>query len=134
MKSYRYYLEIVNEIRSIIEEMNYNLSMVIVEGRNDEKVLRDIGLKIPVYRFRETGLPNFIFIEEITKKFKGKHITILLDFDEKGIEMANYLSRELESKGVKIDYHFRNTLGKLMIKEGIRHIEEISTIKRKSEI
>ncbi|MCC6013563.1 MAG: hypothetical protein LM593_04255 [Candidatus Verstraetearchaeota archaeon] len=134
MKSFRYYLEILNEIKSIIEKMNYSLSMVIVEGRNDEKVLREFGLKIPVYRFRESGLPNFEFIDEIAKKFKGKYITILLDFDKKGNEMSNYLSRELESKGVKIDYYFRNILRELMIKEGIRHIEEIIAIKRKSEI
>lgn len=132
MKSFRYYSELLWEIKTIIESMNAVLSLIIVEGKNDEKALRDIGLRVPVCRFRESGLSNVVFVDEISKNFRGKRIAILLDFDEKGHEMSEYLSRELEERGVKVERYFRKTLREILIKEGIRHIEEIRVVKTKA--
>lgn len=132
MKPLKYYHELLWEIKSIIEAMNSILSLIIVEGKNDEKALRELGLKITTYRFRESGLSKTIFVDEVSKNYRGKKIAILLDFDESGQKMANILSRELEERGVKIEHYFRKILGEILIKEGIRHIEEIESIKKKA--
>ncbi|MDH5807021.1 MAG: toprim domain-containing protein [Candidatus Methanomethylicaceae archaeon] len=134
MKSFKYYSELLWEIKTIIDSMNSILSLIIVEGKNDEKALREIGLRVPIYRFRESGLSNIIFVDEISNNFKGKKIAILLDFDNEGQEMAEYLSRELEERGVKVERYFRKILKEILIKEGIRHIEEIRVIKTKANI
>ncbi|MCX8170058.1 MAG: toprim domain-containing protein [Candidatus Methanomethyliaceae archaeon] len=133
MKSFKYYYELLWEIKSIIESMNLTLSLIIVEGKNDEKALREFGLKIATYRFRECGLSEVIFVDEISKNFRGKSVAILLDFDESGQKMAENLSRELEERGVKIEHYFRKMLGEILIKEGIRHIEEIESIRKKAQ-
>lgn len=112
--------------------MNNVLSLIIVEGKNDEKALREIGLRVPIYRFRESGLSNVIFVDEISNNFKGRRIAVLLDFDDEGHEMAEYLSKELEERGVKVERYFRKILREILIKEGIRHIEEIRVIKTKA--
>lgn len=132
MKSFKYYSELLWEIKTIIDSMNNTLSLIIVEGKNDEKALREIGLIVPVYRFRESGLSNVIFVDEISSNFRGKKIAILLDFDDEGHEMAEYLSKELEERGVKVERYFRKILREILIKEGIRHIEEIRVIKTKA--
>ncbi|MCS7098603.1 MAG: toprim domain-containing protein [Candidatus Methanomethyliaceae archaeon] len=133
MKSFKYYLELLWEIKSIIESMNSTLSLIIVEGKNDERALREFGLRIATYRFRESGLSEAIFVDEISRVFRGKKVAILLDFDERGQRMAENLSRELEERGVKIEHYFRKILRELLIKEGIRHIEEIESIRKKAQ-
>lgn len=134
MKSYKYYLELVEEIRSLVDAMNLETSLVIVEGRNDEIALRGFGLKTPVCRFRSLGYSEMVFVDEISKEYRGRGVAIILDFDEKGTEMADRIGRELEERGVKVQHYFRKALREILLREGVRHVEEIKSIEQKTHI
>ena len=128
-KSIKHYLELEARLNSIIEKINYGVSLVIVEGSHDEAALRKVGLKTPVIGFSGSGLPVFAFVDEIVRDYKGLTVLVLLDFDEEGARMAERIMRELEEKGVKVERFFRRTLGELLVREGIRRLEEIRLLK-----
>jgi 5S rRNA maturation endonuclease (ribonuclease M5) len=128
-KSIKHYLELEGRLNSIIEKINYGVSLVIVEGSHDDAALRKVGLKTPVIGFSRSGLPVFAFVDEIVRDYKGLTVLVLLDFDEEGARMAERIMRELEEKGVKVERFFRRTLGELLVREGIRRLEEIRLLK-----
>jgi 5S rRNA maturation endonuclease (ribonuclease M5) len=127
-KGIKYYLQIEAELKAEIEEMNYGTSLVVVEGKHDEKALKKIGLKTPVVQFCNCGLPVFAFIDEIVEDYQGLTVAVLLDFDEEGTKMSERLSKELEERGVKVDRFHRKRLAKILTKEGVFRIEELEQI------
>lgn len=131
-KGVKRYLEVEARLNSIIEKINYGASLVIVEGSNDKAALRKIGLKSPIVGFSNSGLPVFAFVEEIVRDYRGLTVVILLDFDKEGTRMAERISRELEEKGVKVDRFYRRTLGELLVREGMRRIEDTRLLKLKT--
>jgi 5S rRNA maturation endonuclease (ribonuclease M5) len=131
-KGIKYYLELEARLNSVIEKINYGVSLVIVEGSHDEAALRKVGLRTPVIGFSKSGLPVFAFVDELMKCYKGLTVVVLLDFDEEGAKMAERISRELEEGGVKVERFFRRKLGELLVREGIRRIEEVPLIKLKA--
>lgn len=134
LKPPKYYIELIEKIRSIMDSINYGISLVIVEGKNDERALREFGLRTAVYKFRSSGLSEKEFIDDVAENFRGLSVVILLDFDDKGRRMADHISRELEERGVKVQHYFRRALKELLVKEGIRHLEEIRSFHNKATI
>lgn len=132
LKSRKYYLELADEIRSLVDSINFGTSLVIVEGKNDERALRDFGLKTPVCRFRSAGHSETQFIDGIALNYRGRSVLVMLDFDEEGTRMADHISKELEERGVKIQHYFRRALWEILGREGVRHIEEMKAIRQKS--
>ncbi len=132
MKTHKHYLELVEEIRSLVDAINFGTSLVIVEGQNDEAALREFGLKTPVLKFRGTGHSEALFIDEVSQDYRGRSVAVILDFDEEGTRMADRISRELEERGVKIQHYFRRKLKEILLREGVRHVEEIRAIKQKA--
>ncbi|MBC7112405.1 MAG: toprim domain-containing protein [Candidatus Methanomethyliales bacterium] len=132
MKSHKYYLELVEEIRSLVDAINFGTSLVIVEGQNDEAALREFGLKTPVLRFRGIGHSETLFIDEVSQDYRGRSVAVILDFDEEGLRMADRISRELEERGVKVQHYFRKAFKEILLREGVRHVEEIRAIKHKA--
>ncbi|MDH5810802.1 MAG: toprim domain-containing protein [Candidatus Methanomethylicaceae archaeon] len=132
MKSHKYYLKLSEEIKSLVDAINFGTSLVIVEGQNDEIALREFGLKTPVLRFRGLGYSETFFIEEVSKEYRGRSVAVILDFDEEGIKMADRISRELEERGVKVQHYFRRAFKEVLLREGVRHVEEIKAIREKA--
>jgi len=132
-KSPKYYMVVKAELGSIIEDINYRVSTVIVEGPNDEDALRNAGLKSPVVQFCSSGVPVFAFVDDMVGDYKGLTVLVLLDFDEEGAKMAERLERELEERGVRVERFLRRRIGRILAKEGIFRLEEIDTIKSKAE-
>ncbi|MDI9644372.1 MAG: hypothetical protein QFX35_04030 [Candidatus Verstraetearchaeota archaeon] len=123
--------ELMQRIREFIEEINIGVSLVIVEGMHDEAVLRRMMLKTPIVRFCDSHMPRFEFVEMVTKNYRGLTVLILFDYDREGSTMANRMRVELEEGGVRIESRIREELGELLVREGIRRIEEIDAIFRK---
>ncbi|MCX8182128.1 MAG: toprim domain-containing protein [Candidatus Methanomethyliaceae archaeon] len=132
MKSHKHYLELSEEIKSLVDAINFGTSLVIVEGQNDENALREFGLKTPVMRFRGFGHSETLFIDEVSQDYRGRSVAVILDFDEEGIKMADRISRELEERGVKVQHYFRRAFKEILLREGVRHVEEIKAIRQKA--
>jgi 5S rRNA maturation endonuclease (ribonuclease M5) len=127
-KGIKYYLQIEADLKAEIEEINYGTSLVVVEGKHDEDALRKIGLKSPVIQFCNCGLPMFAFVDGIVEDYLGLTVAVLLDFDGEGTKMSEWLSKELEEKGVKVDRFHRKRLAEILTKEGVFRIEELKKL------
>lgn len=81
---------------------------IIVEGPNDEKALREMGIPNTLYQLSKR--PLFEVIEEVTSK--EMKVIILTDLDKEGKKLYGILSSGLQNHGVEIDNRFREWLFK----------------------
>ena len=100
-------------------------SIIIVEGKRDIEVLKNLGLNDSTNLIIGYSQQSFIDVEDLLaqEKFKNYTIVPLVDFDRQGEE---YL-RELKSLNVKMDIELRMELrnmtrGKLVEFEDLFHI------------
>lgn len=124
--------ELMKKIEEIIRELNYDVDLVIVEGIHDEKALRRYGYTKKVLRFSNSGKPLYSFVDEIVRKYHGRRMAILLDYDREGEIISKKLENQLEERGMKIEKHWRKILRELMVKEKMTSIEELTALKRKA--
>jgi len=109
----KYYF--VLSLLELIEKMNREVDVVIVEGINDKKVLRELGFKKEILTVGTRKRPN------------GK-FTILTDFDEEGKKIAKRLCKKYGEKHlIKV---YRKKFNELLSRYGIKEIEGIRSIVR----
>jgi 5S rRNA maturation endonuclease (ribonuclease M5) len=131
---WKHYYELEAQLKEIINDINYYVSAIIVEGKKDEDAMRVAGIKSPVIQFSSSGLPVFAFVEEVVGAYRGKTVLVMLDFDKEGNEMTERISQELEEKGVRVQRTFRRVMVRMLIREGILHIEEIGMLKKRASV
>lgn len=104
------------KLQDYIDEINKNKLLVIVEGKNDEKSLKELGIK---KIFPINSKPLYKVVDLINEK----EVIILTDLDPKGRQIYSKLKTQLISKGIKINNKFRLFLfeNKLSTIEGITH-------------
>jgi 5S rRNA maturation endonuclease (ribonuclease M5) len=112
--------EIDEEILPLIEKSKNNF--VIVEGAKDEKSLKKLGFtNIFVLNKTQKSMPEKV--EEIEKLSSGTEVSILTDFDKKGILLHDRLKQELSLRKVKLGKTLRKSIGKL----NISHVEGLDS-------
>ncbi|HRR55209.1 MAG TPA: hypothetical protein P5290_07670 [Candidatus Methanomethylicus sp.] len=132
-RSPKHFFDVQARLKEIIDDVNFRVSLVIVEGKHDEQALLRLGLKRPVRRLCDSMMPTFAFVDEVVEGYMGQTVLILLDFDEEGMRMAERVGNELEARGVKIDGFTRRNVSRLLLAEGIRRVEEVGTISSRAE-
>ncbi len=125
-----YYL--MKEIERIIDELNYSVDLVIVEGLHDERALRRYGYHGRIIKLSSARKPLKFFVEDIARKFRGCRVVLLLDFDSEGEAISKKIECELEQLGVKIDRHWREVLKELMTRFRMLTIEELTALRRRA--
>ena len=92
---------------------------VIVEGRKDERALREMGLSGTILRL-DSGSSIFNFCERL----RGEHdrVIILTDWDRRGGRLARALREGLTANGVSYDDELRKQIAFLVRKE-IKDVE-----------
>jgi 5S rRNA maturation endonuclease (ribonuclease M5) len=92
--------------RALIEfiqtlDEKYEHLLVIVEGKRDVTVLRNLGLDAPIIK-TQTRLSRHRLVEKIANEVgKDGQVLILTDFDQKGKEIYRFIEKELELCGIK---------------------------------
>jgi len=107
------FLELSKELRG---------KLLIVEGKNDEKALKSLGLNNIIKINRK---PLYKVAEEAARA-KSKEIVILTDFDREGRALAAKLSRLFIPRKVRINRRLRKKImefGKTEI-ENLRNLKE----------
>jgi 5S rRNA maturation endonuclease (ribonuclease M5) len=113
--------------RSLIEliqslDKDYPNLLVIVEGKRDVRVLRNLGLKAPIIK-TQTRLSRSRLIEKIlVAAGKEGQVLILTDYDKEGKDLYKFIREELELAGVK---HLRRERGLIR-----RYMEDWTTIEQ----
>lgn len=103
------YENIIEELEKLREKSTE--IPVVVEGKNDEKALRDLGIKGKIFHI-SAGTPFFELCEEIAKDYRD--VILLTDTDNEGQKLAKKFKREMSQRGVRVNDRFRaNLMGKL---------------------
>jgi len=87
---------------------------VIVEGRKDERALREMGLSGTVLRL-DTGKSVFNFCEGLRGEYD--RVIILTDWDRRGGRLARALREGLMANGIAYDVELRKQIAFLARKE-----------------
>jgi 5S rRNA maturation endonuclease (ribonuclease M5) len=120
--------ELVELIQGL--DSKYKNILIIVEGKRDVRVLRNLGVEAPIIK-TQSRLSRFDMVENIASEFgKEGQVLILTDYDKEGKEICSFIEKELELRGVKVLKRERRMIRKQM--GHWRCIEEfVSLFKRK---
>jgi 2,5-diamino-6-(ribosylamino)-4(3H)-pyrimidinone 5'-phosphate reductase len=106
---------------------------IIVEGKNDIKALRVLGVEGKIISAKTGGKSILDVVSEVEKS-AGKEVILLLDFDRRGKEWTKRLKQNLENAKTKINLTFWSKLQKLTGTE-VKDVEGLAsymeTLKRK---
>ncbi len=116
-------LEIIDEIIDRIQSVSSEY-IVLVEGKNDFKALKSLGLNIDTIEVQRDGGP----LKAAESVYgMGKKAVILTDWDDKGDILAKELSLQLSALCVPYDLSIRKDLGDVCIKD-IKDIESLYSL------
>ena len=101
------------ELFSTIDEQ-YEGLLIVVEGKRDEKILRELGVKARIVK-TQSGKPRLEYLEEIALAGgKDGQVLILTDFDPEGVILCRFIERDLELRKIVILKRLRREIRKLM--------------------
>ncbi|UCE10130.1 MAG: toprim domain-containing protein [Candidatus Thorarchaeota archaeon] len=117
-KNERALVEILTSVDSRYENL-----VIVVEGIRDERVLRKLGVKGRIIK-TQAGRARPELIDEIAEQAgKNGEVLVLTDFDQGGIELAKFITKDLEPHKVKVLVRLRRRIRNLM--GNLRAIEEL---------
>ncbi len=122
----RQLIELFNSLDERFEPL-----IVLVEGKRDEQVLRDLGVEAPIVRTQSwrSRVQLFRYIEKMVKN--GAAVLILTDFDKEGKEIKKEIARELQILKIPIQTQARREIGRAM--GNYRCIEELVALFKKKD-
>jgi len=92
--------ELVEMIQSL--DSKYENILIIVEGKRDVLVLRNLGVEAPIIK-TQSRLTRYEMAEKIVSEAGEKRqVLILTDYDKEGKEICSFIEKELETSGVKV--------------------------------
>jgi 2,5-diamino-6-(ribosylamino)-4(3H)-pyrimidinone 5'-phosphate reductase len=109
-------------LNSLAEESKNGIP-IIVEGKNDVKTLRKLGISGIIITVKTKGKSFFDVVSEI-HEIGALKVILLLDFDKRGKEGTKYLQESLEHTKIKYNLIFWQKLIALTSKE-IQYIESL---------
>ena len=118
---------LLDNIISLIQEIRNHSNdggTIIVEGRNDRKALKILGIQEGILEIYENRKP-LIRLEHLIKN--RSRVLILTDFDQEGIELAKRLENLLAARNPRFLTTLRNNLRDLII-PWIRMVEELPNL------
>ena len=124
--------ETLRAVEELIERLNQEADLVIVEGRHDEATLRSLGLEVDVMKIACFKGSLALFVDEISERFRGRRVSLLLDFDEAGERLTKRLLQELSGRELQVDIATRERLRELLCYFGFSTIESIVALKRRA--
>ncbi len=113
--------EVVEEIRYLVTDLNFEDVLVVVEGMRDKKVLRAFGYRGEIFELSGSG-GGYSKLVEAAKSFSK--IVVLIDTDKKGETLEEGMKKRLEYAGINLDFEFRKKLKRTAA--GFTHLEELS--------
>ncbi|MCD6483965.1 MAG: toprim domain-containing protein [Candidatus Odinarchaeota archaeon] len=117
---------IIEKVDNIVRDINAEKIPIIVEGVNDKKTLRNLGIETRIFTTQNRYKQNLVeFVETIEKTINGKKILILTDFDKEGETLNKKLTSELTMRGFTPLHGVRRAIRKLLFKHS-KQIESIT--------
>ena len=116
--------ERLEELEMLIEELRLENQgiPIIVEGENDERSLRAVGLNGEILKVN-VGQHIFNLCEDWSRRYET--LIILTDWDRTGGRLARQIREGLEANGASYDLDLRARLARLSKKE-IKDVEGLA--------
>lgn len=102
----------------------------MVEGANDERTLRGLGMEGRIFRASSSSKTLLNFLEGLAG---FKQIIILTDFDRAGDKLAKFSTEHLKRLGVEPVVEFREKL-KAILRKNVKDIEGLARFLRGQQI
>lgn len=121
--------ELIDIIQSL--DSKYENLFIVVEGKRDVLVLRNLGVKAPIFK-TQSGLSRIDMSESLAKKagIDGQ-VLILTDYDKEGKEVCKFIEKQLELTGTKVLKRERRMIRKYM--GPWRCIEDLDSLFKRSD-
>ena len=100
----------LDKLRDMINEINESEMPIIVEGSNDIKALRKIGIESEIIKLN-SGKSLVDFCENLATKYD--EVILLLDWDRKGEELTGRVKEILQSYGTKCILKYRKKIERI---------------------
>lgn len=107
-------------LEHVVEKIFRDVDSVIVEGRDDKKIIQKLGFQGKIFLSVERTYEDLC--EDVSRT--SERVAILTDFDEHGKEQAQEISRELQEE-VDVLRSARKEFGKKMTSNDRRAVEDI---------
>nr|QNO46914.1 ribonuclease M5 [Methanosarcinales archaeon ANME-2c ERB4] len=114
--------ELIERVLQDIREMSDDGAVIVVEGRNDESTLRNLGICGAIES--PGGQSLLHFTDSLASNYDS--VIVLTDWDRRGNQLSAQIVRYLQSRDVAIDTDLRSRLKKLVQKD----IKDVQGIKR----
>jgi len=116
-------LEQIEELLSELRECSAQGAPILVEGADDERTMRELGMEGRIFRVSGSSKTLLNFLEGLTD---FKQIIILTDFDRAGDKLAKFCAEHLKRLGVEPVVEFRGKLKAILHK----HVKDIEGLAR----
>lgn len=127
-----YYSWKKDEIEKILDSLRKKAQRgvpIVVEGRRDKEALYRLAVDGVVLSVKGTGQSKSHFLDSLHGL---RDIILLTDFDAKGIELRQWLYRELTTRGIRAeDLTWRRI--KSLARTEVRSVEELPSFLRSME-
>ena len=123
---------IESEAASLVKELMKKIpqdAVLLVEGKSDVEALRSIGVNCEILAMNSRKGTFTDLIDRI-KRYYGREVIILMEFDKHGRKVTKHLVQSLEGKGVKINLYVWRRLSDLVGGE----VKEVENLTRLVEI
>ena len=121
----------LEELSTLLGELNCYVDVVLVEGLRDVDSLRALGCTAEIEILNHPGVNDFDLSDGIASRFSS--VLILTDFDEEGLSLNKRFSSILEVKGVKVEYGLRARVGRLMAMINVYAVEDLDNIVKETQ-
>ena len=114
--------ELIERVLQDIRGMSERGAVIVVEGRNDESALRNLGICGAIES--PCGQSLLHFADSLASNYDS--VIVLTDWDRRGNQLSAQIVRYLQSHDVAIDTSLRSRLKKLVQKD----IKDVQGLKR----
>jgi len=123
-------LEQIEELLSELKECSAQGMPILVEGSDDERTLRELGVEGRIFRVSGSSKTLLNFLENLAG---FKQVIILTDFDRAGNKLAKFCAEHLGRVGVEPVVEFREKL-KATLRRDVKDIEGLAKFLRGQQI
>lgn len=108
------------KLRQIMEDLSSRNTLLVVEGKNDNAAVRELGYTGAVFEMCGSGggTKNLAVLAQ-----NYKNLVILFDTDKRGERLEQTVKSKMTYAGINIDYYTRVKIKS--ITGGISHIEDL---------
>jgi 2,5-diamino-6-(ribosylamino)-4(3H)-pyrimidinone 5'-phosphate reductase len=125
--------EKIQQILACLIEESSKGTLIIVEGKNDVKTLRQLGVEGQIMSAKTGGRTRLDVIREVDES-GAREVIMLLDFDRRGREWTGMFKQRFEKARIKPSLTFWNELIRFVGRD-VKDVEGlasyIQTLKRK---